>query len=148
MNLVTAALVDDSMSVTRMDGEMEAVYTRHRLKKIRPGIVELFRQVDIDNNGLLQQNEVIDASKSGLQMPQELRGTVTETHILNIFENLDDDGDGQLSIDEFVDGLCSCVLSDVPIETQHILFLQNRTMTQLIRMEKALQDALNLPGKE
>jgi len=148
MNLVTAALVDDSMSMTRMDDEMEAVYTRHRLQKIKPSIVELFRKIDLDDNGMIQQNEVLDAINSGFEMPKELKGIMTETHILDIFVSLDDNGDGQLSIEEFVDGLCVVALSDVPIETQCILQRQNITMSQLCRMEKALHDALNLLYEE
>jgi voltage-gated sodium channel len=147
MNLVTAALVDDSMSMTRMDEQMETVYTRHRLKKLKPGMVKLFCKIDLDGDGVIQQNEVIDAMKSGFVMPKELKGIVTEAHILDIFSSLDDNGDGQLSIDEFVDGLCCVVLSDVPIETQHILLLQSRTLDQLCRMEKALCDTLNLPDE-
>jgi voltage-gated sodium channel len=148
MNLVTAALVDDSMSMTRMDDEMEAVYTRHRLRKLKPSILELFRQIDRDASGHVEQHEVIDALSSGLAVPTDLKSMLTEDRILDVFDSLDSDGDGVLSIDEFVEGLCYKILSDVPVETQHILLLQSRTMSQLCRMEKALHDALNLPCKE
>jgi len=145
MNLVTAALVDDSMSMTRMDDEMEAVFTRHRLKKIKPSIMELIRKIDLDDSGFIQKKEVINAINSDLEMPKELKGIMTETHIINIFEILGENGEEELSTEQFVDGLCFVALSDVPIETQHILMLQNRTMSQLSRMETALHAALKLP---
>jgi len=123
MNLVTAALVDDSMSMTRMDDEMEAVYTRQRLKKIKPSIMELIRKIDLDDSGFIQKKEVINAINSDLEMPKELKGIMTETHIINIFEILGENGEEELSTEQFVDGLCFVALSDVPLETQQILML-------------------------
>jgi len=93
MNLVTAALVDDSMSMTRMDDEMEAVFTRHRLKKIKPSIIELIRKIDLDHNGIIQQKELMDAIDSDLEMPKELQGIMTEAHISNIFDILGKNGE-------------------------------------------------------
>jgi hypothetical protein len=138
MNLVVATLVEDAISFARMDHDMEQAYTRRTINALKPGLKDIFRQIDADGDETVQMQEVIQAVQSGLQVPKGLREVVTEAHIVDLFEGLDGDGDGALTVDEFVDGLCHAFISDVPLETMRIVQMLRTAMSQLSRMEKAL----------
>jgi len=145
MNLVTATLVDDAISMSRMDDEMEAMYTRRRMNQLKPGLIKLFNQIDADGDQLLRMEEVVEAIRTGLHLPKELKGIMTERHILDLFEGLDHDADGLLTIDEFVEGVCSAAISDVPLETVRIVQMLRTSMGQMMRMEAALHGIVKGP---
>jgi len=145
MNLVVATLVEDAISMARMDSDMEAVYTRRKLNAIKPGIKEWFHQIDTDEDGALTMQEVVAFVQSGLVVPAELKGILTEAHIVDLYEGLDIDGDGVVTINEFVDCLCNAAVSDVPLETMRMVQMLRTAMSQISRMEKVLHELVTPP---
>jgi len=147
MNLVNATLVEDAIEMARMDHEMEQVYKRRRINSVKPGLRELFRMIDVDNDGAMTMQEVVSALQDGLPIPAELQGILTEAHVLDLYEGLDSNGDGELTVEEFVEGLCNAAVSDVPMETVRIVQMLRTTMGQLSRMERALHNIEAEPSK-
>merc|ERR1712150_9508 len=67
-----------------------------------------------------------------------LKGIVTEARIVELFDHLDHDGNGELSQEEFVGGMLMVAFSDVPVETKQMLHLQQLARVQLQLVEKYL----------
>lgn len=132
MNLITALIVEDAISSAHMDEEMQAFYTRQKLKQLTPALRALFRSLDKSGDGLVEIKEVVHSLKQGLSIPKELQEILNPARMVDLFEALDADQSGDLSESEFVEGLSSVALSDVPLETMQTLHLL-RTLRKEVR---------------
>jgi voltage-gated sodium channel len=136
MNLVTAIIVENALSNGREEGEEKQRYLRKVVKRIIPEIEEVFNKLDSDGSQALTIEEIEAAAFKGkLTLPNDIKEFVEPTKLLEMFEFLDNDQSGEITKDEFVDGVCSLVVSAVPIETTQILQLTRQT-------HRAVMDAL------
>jgi len=138
MNLVTALVVEDAISSARMDDEMTAIYNKRKMKKLKPSLGLMFRNLDKTNDGTIAIDEILNAIRDGINVPRDLQDYVTEDRIVDLFDAFDGDGDGKLTEIEFIDGLSKLVLADVPVETMQILHLLRSSLAKMEQMERQL----------
>jgi len=138
MNLITALLVETAISSATEDKEMEAFYNKQKEKTLRPVLEKFFQMLDKTGDNLVTAKEVIEDLQADLEIPSALNGIVTEARIVELFEHMDHDGNGELSQDEFVNGMLMVAFSDVPVETKQMLHLLQQARTTMHNMEKYL----------
>merc|ERR1712080_420433 len=87
------------------------------------------------------------------EVPKELEGHIKPELMIELFDVLDVDGSGDISCDEFVQGLMSLSLArhnQVPPEVVLMLKLvqSNRTKTQHVEqlVKRAIVDIANMPS--
>lgn len=145
MNMVTALIVNSALETARDDLEMEAEQMRSTLHRIDPLIHQMFEELDKTGDGSITIKEVQEAvQNNGLQFPYEIRTRIAEDKLVELFAVLDSDGSGELSADEFKEGIHHLVLSTVPIEVTQTL----QMLKAIIRAQKDNQDdAASLRGR-
>jgi hypothetical protein len=140
MNLITAILVEHSLHMAKTDSELEYQVKRKRLRQLLPGIEDLFQQMDQDGDGFVSRQE---ATSFDVMLPNELADLLGSDTIADLFEALDADESGIVDKDEFVEGLGSLALSEIPVETWKLLHygrLQNKEIRKIGGMLEALRD--------
>jgi len=135
MNLLTAMLVETALSNATEDKEMEAFYHRQKEKQLRPVLAKFFQTLDKKGDNAVTAKEMIQDLGAGLEIPHALNGIVTEARIVELFEDMDQNGNGELSEDEFVNGMLMVAFSDVPVETKQMLHLLQQASSQMHKME-------------
>merc|ERR1719414_2635651 len=113
MNLVTAVIVESAIKTGKEDAEMMRHQVRSRLGHIIPHIQRIFSELDKSKDGSIQQAEL---DFSHINLPDDLKQILQPDKLMDLFQLLDVDNDGQIEADEFVDGVCQLALSTVPTE--------------------------------
>mmetsp|Transcript_130181 Transcript_130181/g.324598 ORF Transcript_130181/g.324598 Transcript_130181/m.324598 type:complete len:515 (+) Transcript_130181:139-1683(+) len=104
MNLVTAVIVENAFSDSKTEDEELAQRIAREKEKELEELTVIFKQLDEDGSGMLTREELNNASKKR-KVRQKLRAIdVLPKDIDELWEILDD-GDGELSAEEFVSGL-------------------------------------------
>merc|ERR1712137_885828 len=116
MNLVTALLVDKSISQSQADTDL----LRQKVRSLRPQIQKAFEAVDADGDKAITAEEVMAAVD---ELPDVLKKMVKSGGIAELFEMLDIDCQGEISEEEFTDGVFHLMFSDVKLETMQQLKL-------------------------
>jgi len=139
MNLVTAIIVESAMSQGSEAAEEKANELRKVLRRILPEIEEVFDNLDSDGGGYLTIKEIKEAAKNGsLVLPEGIKEYVAPEKLQDVFDFLDVDQSGEIDKSEFVDGVCTLVVSTVPIETTQILQLLRQTHRVLVETHGAV----------
>lgn len=128
MNLVTAVLVEGSLEHARHDREEEKRLLNLSIKNTLPDILKVFDQIDKDGSGLISLDEIV-GEKIDI-IPAAVLDKASVDSMKELFEMLDVDESGNLTREEFTDGLLSIVLLDVPIPT-----LQQMKLIRLLRTQ-------------
>jgi len=104
MNLVTAIIVENAFSIVQGDQESVAKEADEKKRADLKLLSELFMEIDLDGSGELSKEELFGSlkNKKVSQMLDILEMKVSE--LQETWEVLDD-GDGQLTIKEFTDGI-------------------------------------------
>lgn len=104
VNLVTAIMVEQAFAFMRQDEE-EKWREREKGKHLElDHLKSIFEDLDEDGNGRLTREE-LEASRRHPKIQKRLRGLeISAKEIDELWEILDD-GDGELTIDEFVNGM-------------------------------------------
>lgn len=134
MNLVTAILVESSISTARVDEQLEQVQRRRHMRSLYPDLKNAFRKIDKSGDGNVSLDEIKAAATD---LPEAIRPFIKDKDIVEIFELLDIDGSGEIGEREFVEGILQLTMSDIPIETfQMLRYLRNIStgVTQLQTM--------------
>lgn len=108
LNLITAVIVDNAMEISKADQD-NRLQELHKLREREFRQLEaLFLQMDADGSGEISSEEFDEAIRDHPEVVAtfHLVGFQDIREIKNLFNELDD-GDGTLSVDEFVDGLRS-----------------------------------------
>lgn len=119
MNLVTASIVEASLQSSEMDRQEKKERLRQDMVRSIPVLMQLFRELDVDQNGKISLDEVEQFDITIL--PPVLRDNISADNMADLFGVLDVDGAGELDMKEFVGGLLQLWLMDVPITTLQIL---------------------------
>merc|ERR1712008_285544 len=123
MNLITAMLVETALASGTEDQEMQAFYNRQKEKKLKPSLQQFFHKLDKSGDNVVTAKEIIEDLQGELEIPSNLKGIVTEPRIVELFDHLDHDGNGELSQEEFVNGMLMVAFSEVPVESKQMLHL-------------------------
>merc|ERR1711879_49504 len=90
--------------------------------------------------------EHIDAAK----IPEEVHKHLKLESMSELFEMLDADGSGEITLDEFLDGLtnlCLATLSEVPSETILLLKLVRTCRRLSSQVHRTLQEVKNIQNR-
>jgi len=119
MNLVTAILVENCMEASTYFKKEEQIRLTKEVKRILPHILQMFKSLDLDGNGLLRKEELAGIHLDDL--PMKVLEKVSVDGAQDLFDLLDIDGTGTLSQSEFLEGILEIATSDVPIQTVQML---------------------------
>eukprot|EP00928_Gymnodinium_smaydae_P022255 TRINITY_DN1874_c0_g2_i3.p1 TRINITY_DN1874_c0_g2~~TRINITY_DN1874_c0_g2_i3.p1 ORF type:complete len:553 (+),score=97.54 TRINITY_DN1874_c0_g2_i3:86-1660(+) len=133
MNLVTATLVEGALNTAQDMKLAEDKATKQKMRRLLPTIMEVFRNVDVDGSGELTLEEMEHVHLKHL--PKEFKEKVSVENMKDMFEILDVDGTGKLSEAEFVEGLISIALMEVPLSTVQLLKQVKLTHSHVIHVE-------------
>jgi hypothetical protein len=98
---------------------------------------EVFKRIDGDSSGMLSTKEILKMNSHDLDM---LKHLTSMDEPMDIVHMLDVDGDGEIGIDEFLNGLWQVVNSKVPAEMR----LELKRIQKCSREQtKELRQAMN-----
>eukprot|EP00930_Biecheleria_cincta_P098305 TRINITY_DN89978_c0_g1_i1.p1 TRINITY_DN89978_c0_g1~~TRINITY_DN89978_c0_g1_i1.p1 ORF type:complete len:522 (-),score=110.65 TRINITY_DN89978_c0_g1_i1:38-1603(-) len=112
MNLVTAVIVEGALALAKEDKEVKNAHEAKRVTALLPQLKEMFLELDEDGGGTLSLDEVENA-------PQEVQDQLAKIggcDMSVMFELLDDDGSGEITVEDFCEGLLQMVSSDQSVE--------------------------------
>jgi Ca2+-binding EF-hand superfamily protein len=135
MNLITAVIVEGSLALAAEDKEVTRAYKAAQLKAVIPKIRDMFIDLDVDGNGELDLEEVLNAPQ---ELKDELGRFVDTDDIKDLFDFIDVDGGGAIDVDEFVQGVSKIVASDEPMENLRMKKLMQLTRTQVSKIEQEI----------
>merc|ERR1711920_383792 len=104
MNLVTAVLVEGAMQQTEKFRQDAVIDMRTKLRHQIPVLDDLFRRLDADNDGVIGFDELTNSDSSYFEGILEYLHLDSLSELFDIF---DVDESGELSHDEFVEGVVS-----------------------------------------
>eukprot|EP00931_Biecheleriopsis_adriatica_P039521 TRINITY_DN22598_c0_g1_i1.p1 TRINITY_DN22598_c0_g1~~TRINITY_DN22598_c0_g1_i1.p1 ORF type:complete len:530 (+),score=105.12 TRINITY_DN22598_c0_g1_i1:49-1638(+) len=146
MNLVTAVLVEGALDQASADKELERHEQLEKVKSVRPKLMKIFKDLDIDGDGQVTPDEInmVPLGTIPRQFFPEQVGSMME-----VFELLDVGEDGELSQEEFVEGLLDLLCCDVPIHAIQILRLQRLNKDKITDLDAKLNTLLaSYPGPD
>eukprot|EP00927_Polykrikos_kofoidii_P023106 TRINITY_DN21385_c0_g1_i5.p1 TRINITY_DN21385_c0_g1~~TRINITY_DN21385_c0_g1_i5.p1 ORF type:complete len:549 (+),score=75.90 TRINITY_DN21385_c0_g1_i5:72-1718(+) len=108
MNLVTAAIVEESFSQAAQNKEMQQEVEHQRQRALIPRLREMFELIDLDGSGEVSWDEI---QQSPIELQEELSRMTKTDDLYEIFQLLDDDNSGAVGIDEFLDGILKSMKS-------------------------------------
>jgi len=120
LNLVMALMVETAMAQAADDLENQKQLEIDRKKEKLTALVTLFRELDVDGSGNVDKDEIMGGSPEVLEKMGELIGQDDPDEIVRIFEMLDYDNSGELTITEFCSGLMQ-LISGLPLELNCLL---------------------------
>lgn len=143
MNIITGTFVDRAMDVANSQREILIQKQQNQRAKYVTEMCELFHQMDEDGNGSLSMDEV----KNFCDDPrvcaylQALGIDAGDSELL--FNLLDDEGgDGEVDMDEFLEGTMRLKGSARGIDVHQILMTVRRLRCHVERMERELKEKL------
>lgn len=147
MNLITALIVEDAITTAATDTEIKRHLVREKLQKVKPSFVKLFRGFDTTGTGTVHVQDIVDCMNSGVTLPTAIEDLISPEHMIDFFDLLDQDHSGELNEIEFVDGMCSLALSEVPLETLQILHLLRSTHREVLNLRRFARKQARLGGR-
>jgi len=117
MNIVTAVIVNSALEQASADREVMIEEKENRKLQLMEDLKDVFMALDTDKSGHLEREEVLAAT---IQDVSSLRDFMDCDAPVEVFDQLDVNGCGMLSIDDFCEGLYECAMSGTPIELKRI----------------------------
>mmetsp|Transcript_18206 Transcript_18206/g.42585 ORF Transcript_18206/g.42585 Transcript_18206/m.42585 type:complete len:1017 (+) Transcript_18206:138-3188(+) len=134
MNLVTAIIVNSALEQAVQDKDLAKSIEDSKRKKLVREMRKIFIRLDEDGSGEISREEIQNISDADKEVLRKLMGMADP---LEIFDALDVDGDEELGIDEFVDGVWQVVISETPIHVK-------RMEKQMIQIRQLLLDTQDM----
>jgi len=144
MNLVTAVVVNGALEQAMTDKDMQRAIMEDTRKKLLRELKEAFERVDTNQSGDISREELAQIDEEDKAM---LRRTLGIDDLVRIFNALDVDENGSISIDEFVGGIESVVISNTSLDLMRLLRMMesmHRQMLKSLRAQKDLSRSLML----
>jgi len=134
-NMVTAVMVESSLSMAEEDKEVRRIQQIDKKKKQLIKLKEMFLDLDEDGSGEISLDELLDAPDDIMEQLVEIAGT---EDIETLFKMLDYDGGGTLGVTEFCEGVFRTSQSEKPIELNallkqcHEILLNTRSIASVV----------------
>jgi len=104
MNLIVAVIVENAFASSNEEQAEVAKELEKKREEDIEDLKKLFYVIDADGSGMISKQELMDASKE-YRVRQKLRSLdILPKDIETVWDILDD-GDGELSVEEFVEGI-------------------------------------------
>merc|ERR1719316_823207 len=105
MNLVTAVVVENALSLTKQDEEHRIYELKLLKEKELQKLADMFATLDLDGSGEINEEEFRVAMRDNPDLIDKFKLLgFDEKNWERLFSDLDD-GDGTLTLDEFAEGL-------------------------------------------
>jgi Ca2+-binding EF-hand superfamily protein len=112
LNLVTAVIVERSLEQAHQDKEHAKIHKAQLVKKMMPELRELFKRMDKDQDNQITLEEF---GQCDVETQETLYHLFHTDDLVELFEILDVDGGGSVSIDEFFDEMLRLVTTETPM---------------------------------
>jgi len=133
MNIVTAVIVNTALETSAVDKEVKQAYQVQMRKSITEELGKLFEFYDEDNTGAITLKSLME----GPFEVRELLCKITDMHhVEDIFLEIDGNGDGELTLEEFCQGVLRIVNSELGGETRTF---QTKLQTDFMRLFDILE---------
>eukprot|EP00404_Azadinium_spinosum_P001530 CAMPEP_0180417316 /NCGR_PEP_ID=MMETSP1036_2-20121128/966_1 /TAXON_ID=632150 /ORGANISM="Azadinium spinosum, Strain 3D9" /LENGTH=299 /DNA_ID=CAMNT_0022422333 /DNA_START=21 /DNA_END=917 /DNA_ORIENTATION=+ len=149
-NLVTAVIVQNSIEASENDKMAKGLYLADKRRAVKEKLQTIFSDMDADASQSLSRSEVWEAYRDEKLVQDSLAvllsgavGGATEQDINDLFTELDFDNDDQLSVMEFLDGICAFQEDKVTF----FLMCMHRQIQQIISEGRALRSGLTSPSR-
>merc|ERR1719460_2386225 len=118
LNLVTAVIVETSLEQASQDKEHAKIHKAHVVKKTMPELRALFKGMDKDQDNQITLEEF---GQCDVEVQETLYHLFQTDDLVELFEILDVDGGGSVSIDEFFDEMLRLVTSETPMSQVRLI---------------------------
>ena len=138
-------LVEHALSHASQEAEQARVKQKEEVKSTLPMLLDIFGGLDKDQNGSLTRQEVAGVPLSVL--PPRVLENISVSSFEDLFEMLDVDGGGTLTQYEFLEGLLSLLLNDVPLwalKLQRVMVPIRKHTMQLASIHVAIKELKEL----
>lgn len=142
MNLITAVIVENALENARNDKTMKAMKRREEFLKLIPKFRLMFQKLDMDQSGFLERHEFKDSCNVDPILFKELTEVMGVDEPMEIYDMLDFNNDGSISIDEFCSTLMKQCESKRPIVTQRVLQMAEKFPTLASDITEDMKEAL------
>eukprot|EP00812_Abedinium_dasypus_P001771 NODE_1213_length_1209_cov_265.722704.p1 GENE.NODE_1213_length_1209_cov_265.722704~~NODE_1213_length_1209_cov_265.722704.p1 ORF type:complete len:310 (+),score=122.44 NODE_1213_length_1209_cov_265.722704:176-1105(+) len=145
MNIVTAMLVEGSVSLARMDREKKRRDALRTIRELIPEFQAFFRQVDVDGSGTIQAIEMEHLNPH--RIPEAVKKHLDLEAMVDYHSVLNTYGSGDVTETEFVHGLLNlCMSGDGGEATERAQVL--RLLRTNGSKQEELSEALSLMRSE
>lgn len=143
MNLVTAILVESALESAQQEAEAGRQELKNKIRGALPSLLDIFQTLDTDMSGFITRDE-LDAVPVDI-LPASVLESLPIDNMQELFEMLDVDGTGTLTLAEFVEGLMNLALLDVPIWTIQSQRMLRSVRTLATKIDQDIQ-SMKAPG--
>eukprot|EP00913_Durusdinium_trenchii_P012576 g11810.t1 len=137
---LTLLQFEHALEHASQEAELARIRTKEQIKATLPDLLEIFSALDQDGSGYITREEVANVPLHVL--PEKVYEKVTVDSMEDMFELLDADGGGSLSLAEFLEGLFTVLLLDMPawaLQLQKLLMPLRRQTYQISKELEALK---------
>jgi len=134
MNLVTAVLVENSLTQAQQEADYESKAKSDEMKKAVLHLLDIFKKLDNDKDGGLSRQEL--GALPETLIPHDLLAALCVDNLVELFDLLDVDQTGTIDRDEFVDGVLHMIVRDVPVETMRMMSMLQSVQHHLTSLDQ------------
>eukprot|EP00929_Paragymnodinium_shiwhaense_P080027 TRINITY_DN41716_c0_g1_i1.p1 TRINITY_DN41716_c0_g1~~TRINITY_DN41716_c0_g1_i1.p1 ORF type:complete len:773 (-),score=147.78 TRINITY_DN41716_c0_g1_i1:181-2499(-) len=117
MNIITAVLVNGAIETAQQDRDTKRSQIEHVKTRMMKQLKEMFESLDADGSGTIDREELETAGALARDLMEDFLLTLNP---LEVFDALDVDESGLLTISEFCDGLYQIAVSKTPLEIKRM----------------------------
>jgi len=144
LNIIASIIVDTILSISsRLSKEDAAAKCAEQDRKDREALQAIFFAADANGNGVLELHELSGPRRSGFSRALESAG-VDVMSAKELFEVLDSDESGKVSLEEFTDGLLRV---RKPPHAKHLLQIERRLVAMEIKFRESMAELVSLLHK-
>eukprot|EP00931_Biecheleriopsis_adriatica_P121625 TRINITY_DN96689_c0_g1_i1.p1 TRINITY_DN96689_c0_g1~~TRINITY_DN96689_c0_g1_i1.p1 ORF type:complete len:557 (-),score=97.65 TRINITY_DN96689_c0_g1_i1:42-1712(-) len=141
MNLVTAVVVNAALEQTEQNKDLLQMTQTKKKKKMLKDLRAMFVRLDEDGSGELSRAELLSIGEADKTILRQICGA---SDPVEMYDALDVDGAGEVSIDDFCEGLWQIAISNTPIEIKSIQ-LQIKSIRQTLQAQATHERASSKP---
>mmetsp|Transcript_98814 Transcript_98814/g.175994 ORF Transcript_98814/g.175994 Transcript_98814/m.175994 type:complete len:590 (-) Transcript_98814:120-1889(-) len=138
LSVVRAVFVQSTMKVAQQDQELLIAQKQRANEAMQKNLKKLFREIDTSGDGALSHEELMEVIGNP-KMKLWMSALEIDTHDLEALFKLLDDGDGEISIDEFLGGITRFKGPAKAIDLASVLITTNKMNEKLDLMDRKLK---------
>lgn len=143
LNLITAVIVDNALEISKEDHEMKLRALKDAEAAARLALTKLFVELDEDGSGLLDRDEYNAAIRDPKLVDQFLVLGFSESDLPGLFDMIDMDMDGQITVDEFSDGIGKL---QGEAKSADLMGCERRLFQKMLKIQEYLESQSPPPG--